>query len=207
MLAGMQADSNSLSGSEPGYVLLNRNGYPAELQPIILTERGKLLRVSGISAASNLPRDIAVRQRSRMVAALSRKGIAADVEIVDAPASGKGTFVFLLAEFEHVTTGFDALGALGKRAEQVADEATGALFEYLDRDAALDPHLADQIIPYLALAQGPSEFTTSRITRHLLTNIWAVEQFMDIDIRVEGNEGEAGNIMVHAVKDNRRESA
>ena len=61
---------------------------------------------------------------------------------------------------------------------------------------ALDPHLADQIIPYLALASGPSTFTTSRITQHLLTNIWVVKQFMDVDIQVEGKEGEPGRVFV-----------
>jgi RNA 3'-terminal phosphate cyclase (ATP) len=170
---------------------------PAALMPIMLTERGKLVRVRCISAASNLPRDIAVRQRSRTVTVLAQKGIESDAEIADSPSPGKGTLVFLLAEYERVTAGFDALGAIGKRAEEVADEAASALFEYLDRNAALDPHLADQIIPYLALARGTSEFTTSRITRHLQTNIWAVKQFMDVEIKVEGNEGEMGRITVH----------
>jgi RNA 3'-terminal phosphate cyclase (ATP) len=179
---------------------------PAELLPIVLTERGKLVRLNGISAASNLPRDIAVRQMNQAVTALSRQGMDGEVEIVSAPSPGKGTLVFLLAEFDRVTTGFDALGAIGKRAEEVADEAALSLFEYLQADAALDPHLADQIIPYLALSQGTSEFTASRISRHLLTNIGVVKQFMDIDIRVEGVEGEAGKVTVHPAKYDRIES-
>ncbi len=173
---------------------------PAALLPVVLMERGKLVRLSGISAASNLPRDIAVRQRNQAVTALSRQGMEGEVEIVSAPSPGKGTLVFLLAEFEHITTGFDALGAIGKRAEEVADEAARSLFEYLQADAALDPHLADQVIPYLALAKGTSEFTTNRISRHLLTNIWVVKQFMDIEIRVEGTEGEAGKVTVNSAK-------
>ncbi len=167
-----------------------------EFFPLRLTERGNLLRVSGISAVSNLPQDIARRQRARALDALAQRGIDASIETVSAPSAGKGTLVFLCAEFENATIGCDSLGAIGKRAEEVADEACTALFEYLDTKGALDPHLADQIIHYLALAKGPSEFTTSRITQHVLTNIWAVKQFMDIDIEVEGNEGEEGKISI-----------
>ena len=37
---------------------------------------------------------------------------------------------------------------------------------------------------------GTSSFTTTKITRHLLTNIWTVEQFMDLRIKIEGLEAE-----------------
>jgi RNA 3'-terminal phosphate cyclase (ATP) len=164
--------------------------------PFGSTGRGMLVRVCGISAVSNLPREIAVRQRDRAVRTLSQKGIDAEIELVNAPSPGKGTLVFLLAEFENVRAGFSALGAVGKRAEDVAGEACKDLFDYLDAGAALDPHLADQIVHYLALAQGESEFTTSRITQHLLTNIRIVQQFVKCDIQVTGREGETGAVRI-----------
>lgn len=167
-----------------------------EFLPLEIVERGKLVRVTGISAVSNLPQDIAKRQRDQARTMLSQKGIDADIEIISAPSPGKGTLVFLHAEYGNITVGFTSLGAIGKRAEEVANEACKAFFEYIDAGGALDPHLADQIIPYLALASGPSTFTTSRVTQHLLTNIWVVKQFMDIDIQVEGKEGEWGRVSV-----------
>jgi RNA 3'-terminal phosphate cyclase (ATP) len=167
-----------------------------EFKPIAISDRGKSVSVTGISAISNLPRDIGVRQRDRTLKMLSQRGIDADIDIVSAPSLGKGTLIFILAEFENISAGFDALGAIGKRAEEVADEACRALIEYKDTNAALDPHLADQIIPYAAFGRGTSEFTTSRVTQHLLTNIWVVKQFLDIDIQVEGKEGEAGKIRI-----------
>ena len=167
-----------------------------EFKPIVIPDRGKSVRVTGISAISNLPRDIGVRQRDRTLKMLSQRGIDADIDIVGAPSPGKGTLIFILAEFENISAGFDALGAIGKRAEEVADEACSALIEYKDTNAALDPHLADQIIPFAAFGRGTSEFTTSRVTQHLLTNIWVVKQFLDIDIQVEGKEGEAGKIRI-----------
>jgi RNA 3'-terminal phosphate cyclase (ATP) len=166
------------------------------LVPLRLTDRGRLLRIAGISAVSNLPRHIADRQRSRALAVLSSQGLDASIEVLSAPSPGKGSFLFLAAEFENVSAGFCGLGAIGKRAEEVADEACRELLSYLRTKGALDPHLADQIVPWLALCQGPSEFTTSLVTRHLLTNLWVVRQFMDIDARVEGNEGEEGRVKI-----------
>ncbi len=171
-----------------------------EALPLVLTDRGRLLRVSGVSAVSNLPHEIAVRQRDRAIKNLSQRGIDAEIELVSAPSPGKGTLVFLLAEFENVRAGFDALGAIGKRAEEVAEEACQKLFDYLDTGAALEPHLADQVVHYLALAGGASEFTTSRITRHLLTNIRVVQEFIKCDIRVTGQEGEAGTVRINPLR-------
>jgi RNA 3'-terminal phosphate cyclase (ATP) len=166
------------------------------LRPLMLLDRGKLLRVTGISAVSNLPDHIAVRQREQAIAVLSKQDIDASIELLPAPSVGKGSFLFLAAEFEHLSAGFDSLGAIGKRAEAVADEACHGLISYLGAKGALDPHLADQAVPWLAFCQGPSEFTTSRITRHLLTNIQVVQQFTDVDIQVVGSEGEEGRVLV-----------
>jgi RNA 3'-phosphate cyclase len=166
------------------------------INPLLLLERGRLLRISGISAISNLPEHIAIRQRDRALAILSRHGIDGSIDILSAPSPGRGSFLFLCAEFENLSAGFGGLGAIGKRAEQVADEACDELLCHVRAKSAVDPHLADQIIPYLALSQGTSEFTTSRVTRHLLTNLWVVKQFLDVDVRVDGNVGEEGRVIV-----------
>jgi RNA 3'-terminal phosphate cyclase (ATP) len=166
------------------------------INPLLLLDRGKLLRISGISAISNLPDHIAIRQRDRALAILSRHGIDGSIDILSAPSPGRGSFLFLRAEFENISAGFGSLGAIGKRAEQVADETCSELLAHVQAKSALDPHLADQIIPYLALSRGTSEFTTSRVTTHLLTNLWVVKQFLDVDVRVDGNEGEEGRVIV-----------
>ncbi|OGW40990.1 MAG: RNA 3'-terminal-phosphate cyclase [Nitrospirae bacterium GWD2_57_9] len=167
-----------------------------ELKPLVINDRGGVRRITGLSAVSNLPEDIAHRQRARTVKVLGENDIRAEIEIASGPSIGKGTLLFLLAEFENIKAGFGSLGAIGKRAETVADEASREMIDYLTSEGALDQHLADQIIPYLALAAGRSEFSTTRITRHLLTNIWVVKQFLDVDIQVEGREGEKGKITI-----------
>ncbi|MCC6543039.1 MAG: hypothetical protein IT392_00870 [Nitrospirae bacterium] len=44
-------------------------------------------------------------------------------------------------------------------------------------------------------AKGMSSFTTTKITRHLLTNVRTVEQLMDLRIKIEGLEGEEGRVV------------
>jgi RNA 3'-terminal phosphate cyclase (ATP) len=57
-------------------------------------------------------------------------------------------------------------------------------------------HLADQLILPAALAEGPSRWTTCRVTQHLLTSAWVVRRFLDNPIDITGNVGEPGEVVV-----------
>ena len=170
-----------------------------ELRSINLSTGGSPRRIFGISGTSNLPVHIALRQKERAYQrAKERLRLVADIQIVDKALSpGQGTVLFLALESEGGLSGFSALGRRGKRAEEVADEAMDQLIEHIDAGGCVDPYLSDQLIPFAALANGKSAFSTSRITRHLLTNIWVVKQFVDVRIEVEGREGEAGRVEIH----------
>ncbi len=61
---------------------------------------------------------------------------------------------------------------------------------------AIDSHLCDMLIPYLAIASGKSKIGVTRITSHLTTNIWAVEQILGVRIELQGRIGEPGTILV-----------
>jgi RNA 3'-phosphate cyclase len=164
------------------------------ISPLNLIDKGELLSLSGISAVANLPLSIAERQKNQATSIL--KGFSPQIEIVEAPSVGKGTFFFLLAQFENSLAGFCSLGEIGKSAEKVAEEGCDQFLEFIKSKGVLEPHLADQLIPYLALADDKSTFTVSKISQHLLTNIWVVKQFLPIKIEVEGKEGEEGKISI-----------
>ena len=166
----------------------------ADVRGIDLTERGPLKRLWGISAYSNLPDHIGVRQKERTIQLLRRYDLDAEIKVIKAPSPGKGTCVFLVAEFANAVASFTALGERGKRAEKVAEEAVTEFLSYLKSGAALDKHLADQLILPMALADTPSAFTTCEVTRHLLTNVWVVEQFLGQRFEVEGEEGSSGKV-------------
>jgi RNA 3'-terminal phosphate cyclase (ATP) len=171
--------------------------HPTEkLLPLNLTQRGKLLNLTGCSVVSNLPIPIAERQKNQALKILKEKNYSPEIKIVQASSIGQGTFFFLKAEFENSLAGFGALGEIGKRAEKVAEEACLEFLEFMQTKAAVDPHLSDQLIPYLALADGGSSFTVSRISQHLLTNIWVVQHFLPTKITVEGKEGGEGKVII-----------
>ena len=107
-------------------------------------------------------------------------------------AKGSGSFLFLLVEYEKVVAGFSSLGVKGKAAEKVADEAVQSLKEYIRSEGCTDPHLADQIVPFMALAKGISRLTTTRMTEHLTTNLLIIERFLKVKVRKWGSVGSPG---------------
>jgi len=46
----------------------------------------------------------------------------------------------------------------------------------------------------MALAEGASSFSVSRMTEHLLTNLWVVSQFLDVRITKSRGEGGSGRV-------------
>jgi RNA 3'-phosphate cyclase len=79
----------------------------------------------------------------------------------------------------------DALGRKGVRAEVIGAGAAKRLLALLESDAALDHHLADNLVPLMALTGGALK--PDRITDHILSNIYVCEQFLgnrfEIDAR------------------------
>ncbi|KPK67293.1 hypothetical protein AMJ82_10930, partial [candidate division TA06 bacterium SM23_40] len=127
------------------------------LKPLVLGERGALERIVGLSGVTKLPLSIAERQRSEVLRRLEHLGTPVEIDAAELPGRWPGTFVHLAAECERGLGGANALGRPGKRAEQVGDEAAGELLQFLSSSAPVDPHLADQLVVFLALASGASE--------------------------------------------------
>ncbi len=163
--------------------------------PAPLNQPFELKRITGISVSSRLPEHIRVRQKRQLHLRLQKAGIKAEIDMMDVVALNPGSFIFVCLQGRDSLEGFSALGARGKPAEQVANEAADALFHFLDTRAALDQHLADQILIYLAIMPGEQQFTTSRITQHLLTNAWVIEHFLPVRFEVTGGMGEPGKVV------------
>jgi len=168
------------------------------LAPLRLLDRGRLKRIRGISGVAGLDIAVAERQRTRALRRLEGLSNQAEIEIqiVAFPSPSRGTFLLLLAEFENSQGCFCALGARGKPAERVADEAVDELMDFVSTDGAIDAHLADQLILPLALASGTSELRTSRVTQHLLTNAEIVKMFLPVAIEIEGQAGRPGVVRI-----------
>lgn len=173
--------------------------YPASsIAPLNLTERGRLIAISGHSAVANLDMSIANRQKQRAIQRLTAMNlpVAPRIKSMELPSPGKGTILFLQLEFEHSQACFSALGKLGKSAEKVADEVIDELAAFLETPAAVDAHLADQLLLPAALASGASTFTTCVVTQHLLSQAEIIRQFLPTAITIKGSLGEPGLVQV-----------
>ena len=150
--------------------------YLGGLTPLQLLTPGPLLRVVGRAVAANLPAHIPQRMAERASALFAPLGTNVDIRVECVDAACPGTGIFLAAEYQHVRAGFSALGARGKPSEQVAEEAAGALLRHHASGAAVDRHLADQLLLPLSVAAKPSRFTVGQATRHLETNAWVIRE-------------------------------
>ena len=166
------------------------------LQPLSLTGRGKLVQIRGLSTVAKLPRSIAERQQARALHRLSghEEPVTIDIETVDALSAG--TYLILVAEFEQSQYCVAALGAKGKRAETVADEAIDDFEQFLATGAAIDAHLADQLLIPLAMVPGTSRLRTATVTTHLQTNAEVIRRFLPVTIDVDGSPGEPGDVTI-----------
>jgi len=146
-------------------------------RPLRLLERGALTRVIGRAVAANLPAHIPQRMSRRAAALLEPLGVALDIrpECVEAACPGAG--IFLTAEYESVAAGFSSLGARGIPAETVAEAAAASLLAHHASGAALDRHLADQVILPLSFSREVSRYSVEIVSRHLETNAWVIAQF------------------------------
>lgn len=169
------------------------------LSSMDLTNRGALLAIRGISAVAGLPMAIAERQADRVRYRLADAGHKIEIEIAELDAVCRGDTVFVWAEFEKVRAGFGALGERGKSAERVADEAADALLSFLAGNAGADPHLTDQLAVLMALANGRSVLTMARVSQHLLTNLWTIQQFLPIGVLLEGRLGGPGRLTIDGI--------
>ena len=156
-------------------------------------ERASKVRIR--SMVSGLPESVAIRQADRARSLLEEMGLLVEVE-QDIRRDGLGTAVTVTIETRPVPTVFTALGARGKPAETVAEEAVEQVRVYLARPAAVDRYSADQLVLPLALARGPSCYAVEQVTQHLLTNIDVVRFFIDRSITCEGAEGEPGIVRI-----------
>lgn len=168
----------------------------AALQPLLRLERGGLLRIRGITAVANLDEAVAKRQKHQALRRLEPICQDTKIETVILPSIGKGTMLLLQAEFEQAACCYFGLGALGKRAETVADEAVDALQRFLSSGAAVDEYLADQILLPLTFAAGESRFQTARVTLHLITNAAIINTFFPGSVQILGEEGLPGEVLV-----------
>jgi RNA 3'-terminal phosphate cyclase (ATP) len=168
----------------------------APLRPLDLAGRGCLRRLEGMALACELPAHVAQRMADRASRTLRDAGMDPRIATRRERGPGPGAGIFLAVEYEGSLAGFSALGEKGKPAPRVADEATAKLLAHHRQGAAVDPHLADQLLLPMALARGRSRLRTSCLTSHLLTVTGLLEEYAVAKVCVTGEQGLPGEVCV-----------
>jgi RNA 3'-phosphate cyclase len=162
-----------------------------KLKRIQLQRRGPLKELKLSAYSAHLPDHIVQREIGHVGKSLAQYSEKLRSHPGSCHALSPGNFVFLEADYEDVKTGFSSLGKRGKPSEEVADEVCRAFRDFDRAMAAMDKHLADQLILYMALAHGESFFTTEKVTSHLLTNIDIIRMFLAVGMHVNSATGKA----------------
>lgn len=93
------------------------------------------------------------------------------------PAVGSGSAILVIA---HTSTGCrlagSALGSTKQSPQNTGIHAAAELCAALNEGGCVDEYLQDQLILYMALAEGSSQMITGSLTLHTETAIWTAEQ-------------------------------
>jgi len=138
-------------------------------------------RIYGISHCLNLPKHVAERQANAAREFLTSKGYDVDIELEFGKGISTGSGITLWSGYK----GGSSLGERGKRAEIVGEEAAVEIYNEIESNACFDKYLADQIIPFASVARGDTRYTTSQITKHLISNAYVVEKFFENTVEID----------------------
>lgn len=159
---------------------------PGILKPITLETSGNLLHTDAWSNASLELEKARVADRQLEAAGNVIKDLRKNHKYVKSVSTGSA--ITMAAVFDNCVLGSSALGERGKPAEDVGKECAVTLKKEMDTGACLDRHMADQILPYMAMAaeKGESKASVSEVTGHCRTNIWVIEKFLPVKFSMDG---------------------
>ncbi len=167
--------------------------HPGEgrfLSPHSVCERGPLQSRKAQALVAHLPNHIGQRQLDQI--AMGLKLEKEHLEIRACPESkGPGNAVLIEIESENVTEIFVGFGERGVKAEKIAQRTVQAAEVYLASEAAVGPHLADQLLLPMALA-GEGSFTATELTQHSKTNMDVIQRFLNVSFSIQ-DEAEKGH--------------
>lgn len=190
---------------QPGYVPQGKGQIkvsvmPLEkkLNPVTLVGQGKLIEINGISLSSLLKaREVSERMAKECRRKLKAKGYDPKIEVFydtkEKPAYKRASIQAgaSLATWARTDTGCligsDMAGARGRPAEFIGKQVAKNLIEDLESKATVDRHLADQLIPFAALAEGWSAYIIPKMTEHIEARLWLVKKILGAKAEVKNN--------------------
>jgi RNA 3'-terminal phosphate cyclase (ATP) len=156
------------------------------LKPMNL-ERGEITTKRATALVANLPYHIAKRELETIGKLLNWDAESLRCEDTKNSVS-PGNLVMIEVASSTVTEVFTSFGKVGVSAEDVAKDAAEQALAYMHSSAAVDEHLADQLLLPFALA-GSGSFSAVSLNMHAKTTMEVIRQFLPVQFHVEQNDG------------------
>jgi RNA 3'-terminal phosphate cyclase (ATP) len=160
----------------------------SKLVPLRREGFGEISEIKGVSVCTFLEKQkVAQRQEEAATKVLQTHGYDASIRVVNDKSNPyqRGSSIVLWAKTSKgALIGGDAIGKLRKPSEAVGKEAAENILKETDAKATVDVHLADMLVPYIALTKGTSTYLTRRITDHIDTNIWLTNKILESKLQI-----------------------
>lgn len=153
-----------------------------QLLPLGLDTLGAVREIEGIIHTANLPGHIAERMRQAALHKLQGfENTHIDCQRLGRnEAIGQGGAIVLWTRTLHTLLGAASTAERGVPAERIGEEAAQGLSDEISAGATVDIHASDQLLIYLALAQGASRLLLRSFTSHAQTTLWLLRQFLPL---------------------------
>ena len=180
----------------PGYVprgggIIEIEVEPVKkLKPLNFTEQGRILNIKGIALSSHLKgRKVSHRMAEECQKVLGSYGYKVEIEeIYDESSLQEGAALAIYTKTRLASSiGSDRAGRPGRSSESIGRYVAQSFVEDVETGAAVDRYIADQLIIYAGLADGTTRYSIPRITEHVETNLWLIEEFLGAKTKLSGN--------------------
>ena len=128
---------------------------------------------------------VAERQTRTITTALKKQNIEAMVFNESVSSDNPGSGVLIYSKTKKSVISGDFVGERKLSAEKVGQKAFNRYFKTIEKESTIDPFLADQVLPIMATASGPSVFLTPYLSNHTKTNIMLIKDVLDVEVNTE----------------------
>lgn len=199
---GVQAE---LEIVRPGYVPQGGGQIRVKTAPLSgklgaleRVKQGSVVRITGKALCSFLKgRKVSGRMAAECERVLKKQGYSTDIEVLydgdpnpvyeEASVQPGAALAVWAATDSGCILGSDMAGAPRRTAEYIGKQTARNLMRDLESGATVDRYLADQLIPYAALAEGWSSYLIPFMTDHIESRLWLVQDIIGAEIEVRGN--------------------
>ncbi|KAF9557701.1 RNA 3'-terminal phosphate cyclase [Agrocybe pediades] len=181
-------------GGEVVMSVVPLSGPTEKLRSFSLMERGRVKWISGIAHYAGLPTVVGKGMVEGAERRLAEAGFSKEsMREPNSLTRGAGSGIVLWAELEGGgMIGGSAVGTKGVPPEKVGEQAADELIKGLMDGGCVDEWLQDQIIIFMALADGTSEVNCGKVelSLHTRTAIWLAEQLTEAKFEVVQSAGQ-----------------